>query len=114
LRRGFAVKASARSHRRLGCTITDVHDVLDRFAAVTITNKSPISLPYSGLERDFCRRRQTRKKGAGDDVSKRRPEIGDHDAREMAAKTAFLLASCQLRVSEDWVVGAPGLELGTR
>jgi hypothetical protein len=22
----------------------------------------------------------------------------------MAAKTAFLLASCQLRVSEDWVV----------
>jgi hypothetical protein len=28
----------------------------------------------------------------------------------MAAKTAFLLASCQLRVSEDWVVGKPGLE----
>ena len=53
-------------------------------------------------------------KGAGDDVSKRRPEIGDHDAREMAAKTAFLLASCQLRVSEDWVVGAPGLVRGTR
>jgi len=32
----------------------------------------------------------------------------------MAAKTAFLLASYQLRVSEDWVVGAPGLEPGTR
>jgi hypothetical protein len=28
-----------------------------------------------------------------------RPEIGDHDAQEMATKTAFLL-----RVSEDWVV----------
>ena len=27
----------------------------------------------------------------------------------MAAKTAFLLASYQLRVSGDWVVGAPGL-----
>jgi hypothetical protein len=53
-------------------------------------------------------------KGARGDVSKQRPEIGDHDAREMAAKMAFLLASCQLRVSEDWVVGAPGLEPGTR
>ena len=39
---------------------------------------------------------------------------GDHLAREMGAKAAFLLASCQLRVSEDWVVGAPGLEPGTR
>ena len=27
----------------------------------------------------------------------------------MAAKAAFLLASYQLRVSGDWVVGAPGL-----
>jgi hypothetical protein len=27
----------------------------------------------------------------------------------MAAKTAFLLASCQSRVSEDWMVGAPEL-----
>src|SRR6516162_5514201 len=68
----------------------------------------------SSLERDFCRRRQTGKKGARGDVSKQRPEIGDHDAREMAAKTALLLASYQLRVSEDWVVGAPGLEPGTR
>ena len=65
---------------------------------------TPISLPYSSLERDFCRRRQTRKKGAGDDISKRRPEIGDHDAREMAAKAPFLLASHQSRVSGDWVV----------
>jgi len=63
-----------------------------------------ISLTCSSLERDFCRRRQTRKKGARGDVSKQRPEIGDHDAREMAAKTAFLLASYQLQVSEDWVV----------
>jgi hypothetical protein len=44
-------------------------------------------------------------KGAGDGVSKQRPKIGDYDALEIAAKTAFLLASCQLRVSEDWVVG---------
>jgi hypothetical protein len=29
----------------------------------------------------------------------------------MAAKTAFLLASCQLRVSEDWVVETEGIEL---
>ena len=43
-------------------------------------------------------------KGPEADVSKQRPEIGDHDARGMAAKTAFLLASYQLRVSEDWVV----------
>jgi len=30
--------------------------------------------------------------------------------REMAAKMAFLLASYQLRVSEDWVVGTTGIE----
>ena len=45
---------------------------------------------------------------------RRDPEIGDYHTREMAAKTAFLLASYQLRVSEDWVVGVPGLEPGTR
>jgi hypothetical protein len=39
-----------------------------------------------------------------DDVSEQRLEIGDHHAREMAAKTPFPLASYQLRVSEDWVV----------
>jgi hypothetical protein len=43
-------------------------------------------------------------KGPEGDVSAQRPEIGYHHTREMAAKTAFLLASCQLRVSEDWVV----------
>jgi hypothetical protein len=73
-----------------------------------------ISLPSSSLERDFCRRRRTRQKGPEDDISGQRPEIGDHRAREMAAKMAFLLASYLLRVSEDWVVGAPGLEPGTR
>ena len=66
----------------------------------------------SSLERDFCRRRLARQKGPEDDVSAQRPEIGDHHTREMAAKTAFLLASYQSRVSEDWVVAAPGLEPG--
>jgi hypothetical protein len=28
----------------------------------------------------------------------------------MAAKAGFLLARCQLRVSEDWVVGTTGIE----
>src|SRR5262249_48680550 len=59
----------------------------------------------SSLERDFCRRRRTRQKGPEDDISAQSPEIGDHHVREMAAKTAFLLTSCQLLVSEDWVVG---------
>jgi len=67
-----------------------------------------IRLPSSSLERDFCRRRLARQKGPEGDVSAQRPEIGDHHTREMAAKTAFLLASYQLRVSEDWVVGVPG------
>jgi hypothetical protein len=53
----------------------------------------------SSLERDLCRRRRTRQKGPEDDISAQRPEIGDHYVREMAAKTAFLLASGQLRVS---------------
>jgi hypothetical protein len=62
-------------------------------------------------ERDFCRRRLARRKRLKDDISAQRPEIGDHDVREMAAKTAFLLASCQLRVSEDWVVETVDIEL---
>src|SRR5262249_24531728 len=52
----------------------------------------------------LCRRRRARQKGPEDDISAQRPEIGDHYVREMAAKTAFLLASGQLRVSEDCVV----------
>jgi hypothetical protein len=62
-----------------------------------------IDPPSSSLERDFCRRRQTTQKGSEDDISAQRPEIRHHHTREMAAKTAFLLASYQLRVSEDWV-----------
>src|SRR5262252_4597116 len=54
--------------------------------------------PYSSLERYFCRRRLARQKGPEGDVSAQRPEIGDHHTREMAAKTAFLLASYQLRL----------------
>ena len=48
-------------------------------------------------------------KGPEDDVSGQRPEIGDQHTRERTAKTAFLLASYQLRVSQDCVVGKPGL-----
>jgi hypothetical protein len=48
---------------------------------------------------DWCAKR-----GLKAMFSAQRPEIADHHAREMAAKTAFLLASYQLRVSEDWVV----------
>ena len=61
-------------------------------------------LAVSSLERDFCRQRQTRQKGPQDEISAQRSEIRHHHTREMAAKAAFLLASCQLRVSEDWVV----------
>jgi hypothetical protein len=48
-------------------------------------------------------------KGAGDDVSKQRPEIGDRHSREMAAKAAFSFGDLDAWVSGDWVVGAPGL-----
>jgi len=44
---------------------------------------------HSKLERDFCRWRLARQKGPEDDISAQRPEIGDHHAREMAAKAAF-------------------------
>jgi hypothetical protein len=37
-----------------------------------------------------------------DDVSAQRPEIGDCHAREMAAKTALLLASYQLRQTTEF------------
>jgi hypothetical protein len=47
-------------------------------------------------------------------ISAQRPEIGDHHAREMTAKAAFSLADLDAWVSGDWVVGAPGLEPGTR
>jgi hypothetical protein len=63
-----------------------------------------IRLPNSSLERDFRHRRQAPRKRPEDNISEQRPELGDYRALEMAAKTAFLLASCQLRVSQDWVV----------
>ena len=69
------------------------------------------SPPSSSLERDVCRRRLARPKGPEDDLSAQRPQIGDHHAREMAAKMAFLLASHRLRVSEDWVVETVDIEL---
>ena len=45
--------------------------------------------------------------------------LGDRRApkkkqREMPAKAAISLAGANIQVSEDWVVGAPGLEPGTR
>jgi hypothetical protein len=61
-----------------------------------------INLPYSSLERDFCRRRLARRKRPEDDISEQRPKFGDYRAREMAAKTAFVLAGFNIRVSEDW------------
>ena len=47
--------------------------------------------PYSSLERDFRRRRLAPRKRPKDDISEQRPEFGDWRAREMAAKTAFVL-----------------------
>ena len=63
-----------------------------------------ISLPYSSLERDFCRRRLARQKGSEDDVSAQRPEIGDHRTREMAAKRLFCqrAISCGFRKTGWW------------
>jgi hypothetical protein len=61
--------------------------------------------PTCRQERDFCRRRLARRKRLRDDISAQRPEIGDHRAREMAAKAAFSLADLDAWVS-DWVVRA--------
>ena len=60
--------------------------------------------------RASLRRQKSRLKAC----SAQRPEIGDHHTREMAAKTAFLLASYQLRVSEDWVAETRWIETGRR
>ena len=48
--------------------------------ACNIRNDPPF-LPSSSLERDFCRRRRTRKKRPEDDISEQRPEFGDYRAR---------------------------------
>jgi hypothetical protein len=55
----------------------------------TVTTGKAKAATGRSLERDFCRRRQARKKGARG-VSKKRSEIGGHEAREMAPKTAFV------------------------
>ena len=60
--------------------------------------------PTCRQERDFCRRRLARRKRLRDDISAQRPEIGDHHAREKAAKEAFSLADLDAWVSGDWVV----------
>ena len=67
--------------------------------------------PTCRQERDFCRRRLARRKRLRDDISAQRPEIGDHHAREMAAKAPFVLAGLNIRVSEDWVVETVDIEL---
>src|SRR5262249_26020354 len=84
-----AGRGHERSHRPARGTLRDI-----RHYKATSPARDPPSLSCaSSLERDFCRRRQTRQKGPDDDVSVQRPEIGDHDAREMAAKMGFLLPS---------------------
>ena len=66
------------------------------------------------LERDFCRWRLARQKRhlktiSGAETGNRRPPRA-----RMGAKAALLLVCVNIRVSEDWTVGAPGLEPGTR
>src|SRR5215468_10924291 len=66
--------------------------------------------PTRRQKRDFCRRRLARRKRLRDDISAQRPEIGDHHARERAAKEAFSLADLDAWVSGDWVVGTTWIE----
>ena len=84
--RRFCGKSGLREHHRERCTVS--------------------------LERDFCRWRLARQEGPEDEISARRSEIGDHHAREMAAKAAFLLACVNIRVSEDCVVETRWIETG--
>ena len=62
------------------------------------TSKPICDLPraMNCQERDFCRRRLARRKRLKDDISAQRPEIGDHLAREIAAKMAFVLADLNI------------------
>jgi hypothetical protein len=78
----------------------------------------PGSRPQSGLasyqERDFQCRRQAPQRHPRDGNCQQRPDPGYKKWREMAGKSASLLARSKVQVSEDWMVGAPGLEPGTR
>jgi hypothetical protein len=114
---GFALaaKGTPAPFRRTSVTKTSSHGALYRVVPYPVQELlARLTCPLRVWNGIFAAGDRRAKEGARGDVSTRRPEIGDHDAREMAAKTAFLLPSCQLRVSEDWLVGAPGLELGTR
>jgi hypothetical protein len=62
---------------------------------MTLSRTLAIRLPYSSLERDFRHRRQT-PRNREDDISEQRPPRAGN-----GRKMAFLLASCQLRVSEE-------------
>jgi hypothetical protein len=91
-RRGLDLRLCRCAPRRDGPVIAAhnrIPQALPHFPAASSLER--ISLPYSSLERDFCHRRQTRQTGPGDDISAQRLEIHDHDAREMAANTAFVL-----------------------
>jgi hypothetical protein len=63
--------------------------------ARNLQSASPLS-SIGRRERDFARRRLTRRKRLRDDISAQRPEIGDHHTREMAAKAAFVLAGLNI------------------
>jgi hypothetical protein len=80
---------------RIGLTIGMPYSSLDRHF------RRRRESDLKSLERDFCRRRLARRKRLRDDISAPRPEIGDHHAREMAAKTAFSPTDLDAWVSVD-------------
>jgi hypothetical protein len=51
-----------------------------------------INLPYASLERDFCRRRQTRQKGPEVDISAQRPEN-----KVSTAQTGLIVAAMRMK-----------------
>ena len=72
------------------------------------------ALPGSRRERDFCRRRQRRRKHRRDRNSSAETEKWLDEIARRGANVAFVRINETAWVSEDWVVGAPGLEPGTR
>ena len=67
--------------------------------------------PTCRQERDFCRRRQPRKKRLKEGNLAQRPKAHQTKSRIWPQKTAFLLADFNVRVSEVWVVEAADIEL---